>query len=1241
MEKDGSILLPSQKSKAHSASGYTQAPLRTPEWSAFFNANGKWTVLVDKATLTPHRAFGKPVQIKNFDNVTIDNVESASMQFLRDYSNLLNINPDNLKLINTKKVNKLWYVGYKQVYKGIEVLLSKVEMKIREDGKVIAFGVDYYNNMNVNITPTISFIDAAEKSFKGLENKSKIDKVQSERKVLILPVKFNGKVNYHLVYDVKIETSNPIGKYTSFVDAHSGNIIWRLNNVQNEVTIVNVKGLVKNKYSYDTTKLIPFPNQYFNVGPDRDLTDRNGTWSTNDISAQKTITAKMEGPWAKVQYLSGTYQNPIYEDSASFSGSIMPGNNFALNWNDNNSHLIERMLFYHANYIHDYLKNLDPDFDGLDLQAMIYITQSQSPNAGALGENIIFYEPYSPEYKFAETPSILYHEYTHNVNHKIYDQINHTTDIGMINLTCNEATADLGSAFMIDDEMIGRGAFGENRNKNIRTLENENIYPDSIDGESHHDGMILSGAFWDFRKTTSRAVAEEVSHYCKYGTPDDPDAGIAFSEWFLEALQTDDNLGTGDNDLSNGTPHLSELVAAFNEHQIGTDLLLTMSYEHTALPDTKNIVDPYIVEFNLKSEPNILNSHPDSVFVVYSTDNLKNINMVPAVKVHPDSNIYRAEIPAMQNGTIVKYYIQATESVSGRTFKFTAVFPDFKPYQFLVGYETLYLEDFEEEPSWSRDEDDNATNGLWEWAVPKEESLYSPDGNMVLQPGEDHSIIGTKCFVTGSLVSVSGPIVNFPGDYVEAMQQMPDGTTTLISRIYDLSKVEKPLVRYYKYFTSEFWFYYLPGYESTLIFSVSSNGGSSWTDVDTLTASTWDWTKSLVYLEDYLQLTGRMRFKFTVTSMEIQQGLVACLTEALVDDFEILYPSSNVAPPSVVADFAGKPTTGVSPLSVQFSDSSKGAISSWWWDFGDGSANSSEKNPVHLYNSKGSYNVSLTVSDGDNTDTKTRNNYINVSTFIPEFRATPIDGLKPLNVQFTDMTQGTVSSWFWDFGDGETSTLQNPTHTFTDEGSYSVILQVKNLNDSSEAIKDDYISVYDVFGASFTTDKTFGVIPLTIKFSDQSFGNPTSWSWDFGDGTTSTLQNPSHVYTVQGIYNVSLTVSDGSKQSTKTRTDLISAYHNLAVNDDGGLTGLSIYPNPFSSSTSIYYELLNPAHVTLKIYDLMGNLVSSLVDESQADGRRIAVWNGTKHDGTKANTGLYFYRLQAGSKTYTGKLILY
>ncbi|MBI5325738.1 MAG: PKD domain-containing protein [Ignavibacteriae bacterium] len=1247
IEKDGSILLPSQKNKTKTVSNFTNAPLSNPEWKDFFNANGKWSVMIDKTTMTPFRAFGKPIQIENVSNITNDNVQSASMQFLNVNSAVLNINPSNLKLTKAKKVNKLWYVGYKQVYEGLEVLTSGVELRIRDDGKVTAFKVEYYNNINISTTPTVPLQKAMETASVGLKYNIKKDVTQSEGKTYILPVKNKGKVDFKLVYDIKVETKQPLGFYNSFVDAHSGNIVWRINKVCEINTTVNVKGMVKDKYSYQTEQLKSFPHQYVNIGTERNVADENGVF-TKDVPSLNSISAKMQGTWAKVSYMD-FYGNE--SDTAYYESSLTPGANFALNWNNNNSDIKERMLYYHATYIHDYLKNLDSSFHGLDKQVNLYIQASFSPNAGAAGSDIYFQEPYLPEYKFTETPSILYHEYTHNVNYQLYDKINGTVDVGMLNLTCNEATADVGSALMIDDEMIGRGAFASDSNKNIRTLNNINIYPDSIDGESHHDGQILSGAFWDFKKLTSRDIVEKVSHFAKYGTPDNLDVGLAFNDWFFETIVSDDNQGSGDNDLSNGTPHLSEICTAFNMHHIGTDLAMVISFEHTPLEDTKNITEPYLVEFNLKSEPNYLNSHPDSVYIVYSIDNMKTLNLIPAIKVisnDPLDTKYKAEIPALPTGTMVKYYIHAKESVSGRNFKFTVDYPDFTPYQFLIGYDTFVKEEFEIENNWSvGSPDDNASNGVWERAVPKDESIENGDNIDTLQPGEDHSINGNKCFVTGSNVFIDRPIrtsnfFEYLNDVQSALQGMPNGTTTLISGLYDLSHVTNPIVRYFRWFTNEFWnLFELPNPEngSLFIFSISSNAGSSWIPVDTLNTSTWGWYKILVKIDDYVKLTNRMRFKFTVLPIINSQSVPYTMTEGIVDDFEILIPGT-VAPPSVMADFGASPLSGVAPLAVQFSDSSKGNPNSWWWDFGDGK-NSSEKNPLHIYNNTGSYRVTLTASNADNQDTESKDKYINVISIQGEFSATPLEGIQPLEVQFTDHTKGTATSWLWDFGDGETSPEQSPKHTYTDAGIYTVILIVKNQEDSSVVSKNDYISVYELFGASFSADTNSGLIPLTVNFTDLSFGNPISWTWNFGDGGTSQQQNPSHVYTVQGIYNVSLTVSDGSQNSTKTKNDFISAYNTISVEDEDSHSAISVYPNPFSSSTAIYYELSEPEHVSLRIYDLMGNLITTLVDEGQSEGRKFAVWNGIQSDGIKSNQGMYIYRLNVGNKTYSGKMILY
>ncbi|WP_342770539.1 MULTISPECIES: PKD domain-containing protein [unclassified Methanoculleus] len=155
------------------------------------------------------------------------------------------------------------------------------------------------------------------------------------------------------------------------------------------------------------------------------------------------------------------------------------------------------------------------------------------------------------------------------------------------------------------------------------------------------------------------------------------------------------------------------------------------------------------------------------------------------------------------------------------------------------------------------------------------------------------------------------------------------------------------------------------------------------------------------------------------------------------------------------------------------------------------------------------------------------------------FTATPLNGTAPLEVQFTDASMGGVTSWFWNFGDGTTSTVQHPNHTYTAPGTYTVSLTASNACGFSTETRTDYITVLAPPVANFTANVTEGNAPLVVQFNDTSTGNVTSWSWDFGDGNTSTEQNPVHIYESPGNYTVSLTASNAYGNDTWTREDYI------------------------------------------------------------------------------------------------------
>ncbi|PWR75016.1 PKD domain-containing protein [Methanospirillum stamsii] len=266
---------------------------------------------------------------------------------------------------------------------------------------------------------------------------------------------------------------------------------------------------------------------------------------------------------------------------------------------------------------------------------------------------------------------------------------------------------------------------------------------------------------------------------------------------------------------------------------------------------------------------------------------------------------------------------------------------------------------------------------------------------------------------------------------------------------------------------------------------------------------------------------------------------------------EITKPEFIHAQPSVitpVAKFVGEPRSGTVPLMVTFTDLSENNPTSWEWNFGD-NKNSSEKNPVHVYESAGSYTVSLTVTNSAGSDTLVEQNYIVVTAPIlppiADFNGAPREGKVPLTVTFLDLSKNNPKQWYWKFGDNTTSEERNPVHTYTAEGIYTVELTVSNEGGADTKIANEYITVTPAGyppDAQFRGNPTSGTAPLSVSFTDLSTGSPTSWQWEFGDGGTSTQQHPEHTYNSPGEYTVTLTAVNAFGMSTEIREKYIRVF---------------------------------------------------------------------------------------------------
>ncbi|MCY4515117.1 MAG: PKD domain-containing protein [Candidatus Tectomicrobia bacterium] len=166
---------------------------------------------------------------------------------------------------------------------------------------------------------------------------------------------------------------------------------------------------------------------------------------------------------------------------------------------------------------------------------------------------------------------------------------------------------------------------------------------------------------------------------------------------------------------------------------------------------------------------------------------------------------------------------------------------------------------------------------------------------------------------------------------------------------------------------------------------------------------------------------------------------------------------------------------------------------------------------------------------------------------VADFTATPVMGSAPLEVSFRDASSSpdaAITAWMWDFGDGTTSTDQNPTHHFDDPGGYTISLMVTASSGSDTLTRQTLVQVSALAGpvTDFTATPVMGSAPLEVSFQDSSSSPDaaiTAWRWDFGDGTTSTEQNPTHAFNSPGGYTVSLTVTASSGSDTRTRQALV------------------------------------------------------------------------------------------------------
>lgn len=321
--------------------------------------------------------------------------------------------------------------------------------------------------------------------------------------------------------------------------------------------------------------------------------------------------------------------------------------------------------------------------------------------------------------------------------------------------------------------------------------------------------------------------------------------------------------------------------------------------------------------------------------------------------------------------------------------------------------------------------------------------------------------------------------------------------------------------------------------------TICKGGSAQFTDLSTAGTDGWSWQidNTSVSTQQNPVLTFFNIGTHTITLIANNSN------SGCADTIQKTITVHTATPP----DFTSTTNSGCSPLTTSFQNLT-GESGNYTWYFGDGTT-STDETPTHTYTGNGTYDVSLVFVDAEGCkDSITKEDFVEVSGVTALFNATHIKGCSPLTTQFTDLSitpnpiSSPIVSWSWDFGNGNTSILQNPPPQTYTEGRYDVTLSIKTANGCVDTLTwNEFIKVGTPQQAGFTYAPTDTCSINSFYFTNTSVIDPSvdssdiKWKWLFGDGGSSIFENPSHAYKQDtGYFDVTLILNyNGCRDTMK------------------------------------------------------------------------------------------------------------
>jgi hypothetical protein len=462
---------------------------------------------INPQTGSAHRVFGMLPNINNYGfrpaNLSQRSVERMSAKFFSDYSDILKVNPTQMRLSKAETDGKMWFITYKQAVSGILVYGTEVGFTINRDGDIVALGADAYQNVNISTVPKMTSDEAvkwARKSF-GIDSAE----IKNTAELIIYPLERDSTTTFRLTWKVSLESFKPLKYITYFVDAENGKIVAQQNNIKDNVS-GNISGSYWPIHASDnpvhtgllTTQIYLHNANYTYTSYTN--SDNNGNYTVSiPYSGSWYIDYPLQSSYVKVyNYNGGIPQAAKKTLTTSGSGTLN------LDWGASDSTSVRWL----TTVVHDNYKNRF-NLSAMDYQMTGYVNaldaQGNTANGWADGSAIAF--GHQDNQPWARSSDVVYHEYTHNVIYQLYGSFIGNTYASQ-GSAMDEGLADYFACTFNNDAILGEDV-GVNRN-----LNNSNIFPNNYnydDGDPsapYTNSLIISGACWKLRQSIGSTITD-------------------------------------------------------------------------------------------------------------------------------------------------------------------------------------------------------------------------------------------------------------------------------------------------------------------------------------------------------------------------------------------------------------------------------------------------------------------------------------------------------------------------------------------------------------------------------------------------------------------------------------------------------------------------------------------------------------------------------------------------------------